>query len=162
MRTLWLLAACLLAAVLLSVPTAFSQATDGNVVGSVVDASGAAIPNTTVTITNLATGVKSTATTSANGEYRFNNVPVGRYNLTANAAGFTVASLSNLQVELSKTLTANVTMQVGAVTTTLEVTEAPVTIDTTTAQVSTTVSERQALELPTSSLANGVLNLSLL
>src|SRR3989442_8525805 len=157
--TIWLILLILFTAL---APLSFGEATDGNVVGVVLDSSGAAVPNVSVTITNNATGIKFTTTTNVNGEYRFNNIPIGKYNLSASAPGFTAATLSNLAVELSKTVTANLTMQVGTVTTTLEVTEATATIDTTTAQVGTTVTERQALELPASSLTNGVLNLSLL
>src|SRR6266566_3542234 len=75
--TLLLVAFIVLA--LTGVPRLNAQATDGNLVGVVVDQMGAAIPGTTVEITNTATGVKATATTSMQGEYRFNNIPAGTY-----------------------------------------------------------------------------------
>jgi hypothetical protein len=138
------------AAVLLSLlaPAAFGQATDSNLVGVVVDASGAAIQNANVEIQNVATGVKTTTKSGSAGEYRFNNIPVGIYNVTAMASGFATSSLKGVSLELNKTATANISMQVGTVATALEVSEAAVTIDTTTAQVGATYDSRQIVDLP--------------
>ena len=66
-----------------------AQATDGNLVGTVVDQTGAAVPGAAVEITNTATGVKSTTTTNMSGEYRFNNILVGNYDIKIARAGFT-------------------------------------------------------------------------
>src|SRR5262245_11471486 len=96
----------LLGLVTVSMP-AFGQATDGNLVGTISDASGAAVPNAAITIKNRATGVQVATKTAENGEYRFNNVPVGTYDFSAQAAGFTTAQLGNLNIELNKTSTVN-------------------------------------------------------
>ena len=129
-------------------PAAFGQATDSNLVGVVLDATGAAIQNATVEIQNAATGVNTTTKSGADGQYRFNNVPVGLYNITVTASGFATSSLKGVSLELNKTATANVTLQVGTVATALEVSEAGVTIDTTTAQVGTSYESRQIVNLP--------------
>ena len=146
---------------------AFSQATDATLVGVVTDSSGSVVPNATVSIDNVATGLKSSVTTNANGEYRFNNVAVGTYNLSASAAGFSTNTLRNVQVILNQTATANVTLAVGAIATTVEVTDAAATIDTTTAQVQSNYNSEQSRYLPTTSTGGagtnmGALNLSLL
>ena len=158
---------CLVCAIVLAglAPLSFGQATDGNLVGTVVDASGGMVPNANVVITNVATGVKTEAATSSGGEYRFNNIPVGRYNMTASASGFANATISNLTVELNKTLTANVTLQVGSVSATVEVSEAAAAIDTTTAQVGSSFESNQIVNLPIIENAQGnfgALQLSLL
>jgi len=75
----------------------------------VIDASGAAVPNATIEITHTTTGVKTTTKTNADGQYRFNNIPIGFYNVAANAAGFAPANLKNVEIQLSKTSTANIT-----------------------------------------------------
>src|SRR5438128_10059199 len=93
----------------------YGQTIDANLVGTVVDASAAAVPNATVEITHVATGVKTTTKTNADGQYRFNNIPIGLYNLSVSAAGFSMANLKNIDIQLSKTSTANVTLQVGSV-----------------------------------------------
>ncbi len=140
----------------------FGQATDGVLVGVVSDQTGGVIPNATLELQNQATGVKVTTTTSASGAYRFNNVPVGLYTITGRAGGFTEAGLKNVQVELNKTGTANLTLQVGTVATTLEVSESSTLIDTTTSQVGSTFEARQSVDLPLANQPLGVLNLSLL
>ena len=69
----------------------FGQAIDGSLVGTVADATGAAIPNVNIELENMATGVKAGTKTNAAGEYRFNNILIGKYKLTASAPGFTSA-----------------------------------------------------------------------
>ena len=140
----------------------FAQSTSGNLVGTVLDASGAAVPNATVTALNVDTGVKAASKSNQNGEYRFSNLAVGTYDITSSAAGFSGASLKGVLIELNKTATANLTVQIGAVTTTVEVQEAATAIDTTTAQIQNTFEPRQAADLPSASIGLGVLNLSLL
>jgi protocatechuate 3,4-dioxygenase beta subunit len=63
-------------------PTILAQTIDGNLTGTVVDPTGATVPNATVEITNPATGIKSTTRTAVDGLYRFNNIPVGNYDVT--------------------------------------------------------------------------------
>ena len=144
---------------------AFGQATDANLIGTVTDSSGAIVANVNVELTNVATGVKSTTTTNPDGVYRFNNIPVGMYNLSATATGFTTANLKNIDIQLSKTSTANITLAVGSVATTVDVAEVGAVIDTTTAQVQTNYDSRQIVNLPIIENSNslyGALNLALL
>jgi len=140
----------------------FGQASDGNVVGTVLDSTGSGVPSAKVELENVATNVKAIGTTDTTGFYRFNNVLIGSYNVTASAAGFAPASLRNVLVELNKTTTANVSLQVGAVETTVQVAEATVLIDTTTAQIANNYDSRMALLPGAVNPTGGVLNLSLL
>jgi hypothetical protein len=148
---------------LLSVSNCFGQAADGNIVGAVLDPSGSAVPGASVELENAATGVKASTLTDGSGLYRFNNVLIGTYTVHVSAPGFAGASLKNLIIELNKTATANITLQVGNVTATVDVTEASQLIDTTTAQVANNYETRFAAQLPSTTNANGgVLNLALL
>lgn len=141
----------------------FGQAAGGNIVGTVLDATGSVVSNAAVELTNVATGVKSTTRTDSTGEYRFGNVLVGTYSITITAAGFITASLKDVQVELNKTTTANVNVAVGAVSTQIEVTEATALIDTTTAQITATFESRLSADLPLAANKDGgIYNLSLL
>ncbi len=152
----------LLFVALLFAPNSFGQASDGNILGTVLDATGAAIANASVELSNVATGVKSVSATDTTGSYRFGNVPIGTYSITVSAPGFTTTSLKNVQVELSKTTTANFTVTVGAVSSQVEVTASSALIDTTTAQVSNTYEQRLASDLPMSANPNGgIYNLAL-
>ena len=159
-KSLWLL--CILCIGLTFTGTAFAQAISGDLTGTVLDTSGAAIPNATVTAVNDETGVKTTAQTNSGGVYRFNNLAVGRYTLTANASGFTTDTLKNVDLTLNNTVTANMTLAVGTVGTTVEVSASAVAIDTTTAQLQTTFDTRQVLDLPQTASGSGVYNLALL
>ncbi|MDQ6679203.1 MAG: carboxypeptidase regulatory-like domain-containing protein [Acidobacteriota bacterium] len=140
----------------------FGQTTTGTLVGNITDVSGAAVPNAAVEAVNTATNVKSPATATSNGDYRFGNLPAGTYNVTATAPGFTTATRRGVLVTLSTVSTENITMQVGSVATTVDVSESATTIDTTTATISTNFDTTLARDLPVSTIGLGVLNLSLL
>ncbi len=156
-------AAAVLALALAAPGFLFGQAADGNITGAVLDASGAGIPGAAIEARNAATGVRTSTKSDASGSYRINNLLVGAYSITVTATGFTSTSLNQVQVELNKTTTLNISLAVGALSTAVEVSESGVLIDTTTAQVSNTYTSQMASQLP--SAANpfsGVLNLSLL
>jgi len=141
---------------------ALAQLTSGDLRGTVHDASGAAIPNAAIEVVNNATDVHTTQPANADGEYHFSNLPVGAYSLSAKAAGFAPAELKNITIDLNKIATANLTLQVGQTTTSIEVTESAATIDTSTAQISNTYSTKMTQDLPSATTGSGVLNLSLL
>ena len=156
---------CLSILLLCMLPAAFAQTIDGNIVGKVLDRSGAVIPNATVEIQNNATGFKLNTTSGSEGNYRFNNVPVGTYTLTAQANGFSTLVMKNLSVQLNKTSTADLQMEIGALATTVEVSGEAVMLDTSTAQLQTTFTSSQITDLPMIENSNalfGALNLSLL
>lgn len=157
-----LLATALFAVLALSWTLAFGQQTSGDLVGSVLDPTGAAIPNATVVATNDATGVSTTTATTSAGQYHFVNLPVGTYTVTVTASGFTKAQLKAVSVTLNQTATANATLQVGQVATAVEVTTSAPNIDTTTAQVQNTFETKEMMDLPIASQGSGVINLSLL
>src|SRR4051794_37158232 len=101
-----------LLSLLLACTPIFGQAVSGDVTGTVSDQSGAAIPGATLTIQNDQTGVKFTSVANSNGVYRFTNLPVGPYTLTANAQGFGPSTQKGLRIELNNTLTNNITLSV--------------------------------------------------
>jgi hypothetical protein len=153
----------LAAIALFAVSYAFGQATDGNLIGTVLDPSGAAVSAASVTVQNNDTGAKATAKTDSTGTYRLDHLLVGTYNITAGAAGFTTTTLNGVQIELNKNTTVNVKLQVGNVSTVVEISETAASIDTTTSQVANTFTSQMASELPSTANPNGgVLNLSLL
>jgi len=150
---LWLFAAALLVAAAVLPAPLYAQAISGDLVGIVTDATGAAIPNVTVTATNDATGVKTTAMTDPAGAYRLANLPVGVYALTASLTGFTTTTVKALQVQLNNTVTQNLTLAVGSTTTTVEVSDAAAPLDTTTAQLQISYATREAEDLPVASFS---------
>jgi hypothetical protein len=150
--------------VLALVPASFGQAISGNVVGVVYDPTGAAVANADVEATAIATGVRSTTKTNSTGEYRFNNLSIGDYKVVAKAAGFNAVT-REAPVLLNNTTTVNLSLTLGAGSTTVEVSGAAPVIDTTTAQLTSNYDEIAARDLPavnTSAGGLGAYNLSLL
>lgn len=145
----------------------FAQASDGNVAGLVLDATGASVSGAQVELHQPQTNTKIAATSATDGSFRFRNILPGAYEISASLEGFNPARLSNVLVELNRTSTVNLTLTLGGMSTSVEVAEAAPPIDTTTQQVSSTYDSRYARDLPIGANVAGtnnygVLNLSLL
>jgi len=153
----------LFALLAISAGLAYGQAIDGNVVGTVIDSQGAAVVGADVTATNIATNVVAVTKTNNAGEYRFDHLLVGTYKITAKMTGFKTIS-EQVDVELNKTGTRNLSLTPGAASETIEVSGTPPTIDTTTSQLQSTYDQKELQDLPiaSSGTGTGVLNLSLL
>jgi len=158
----------LLGLLTLGAGAAYGQAITGNVVGTVVDSSGAAVVNADLSVVNIATGVVLNGKTNETGGYRFDNLLPGSYKITVKSGGFRTTTVS-FEVRLNGTSTANVRLEPGASTETVEVSgQAPI-IDTTTIQLQNTFEGKALRDV---SIANmgvatngqnlGVINLSLL
>jgi hypothetical protein len=142
---------------------AYGQATSGNIAGTVTDRSGAAIPNTTITATNVATGVSVTVNSNSVGQFLLQNLLPGNYNVTGSSTGFANFTLKNFAVTLNSTATATLVLPVAETNTVVEVSaEAGSTIDTTTTQLQNSFGSEELKSLPVASNANGVLNLAML
>jgi len=120
----------LLIALLAPPSAARAQFETASVVGTVRDSSGAAVPDATVTLTNLETGVSVERTSDAQGLYEFFNVRIGRYVVTADKAGFSVAVVDNVQVTVGARLRVDVSMAVGQVSETVQVKAAAIQLQT--------------------------------
>jgi len=157
---------CLLAifasAAILAV-TGLGQVADGNLVGTVYDATGKTIPEASIAAKNIASGVVAETKSDQSGAYRFNDLLVGVYSVTVTSQGFSSTQINDLSIELNKTATANVTLAVSAVAESIDVVESTTLIDTTTAQIANIFASRLAADNPVAAYpAGGYLNLSLL
>jgi Carboxypeptidase regulatory-like domain/TonB dependent receptor len=145
-----------------SIP-ALGQATSGDLVGTVKDASGAVVPNASVTVTNEATGVSIKMTANGAGQFRAANLPPGAYDVQSASSGFALTTVKGVIVDLNKTSTADVSLGVGASTTSVEVEAIGGTVlDTTSENLSTSFSNETLSDLPVTGIGSGVLNASLL
>ena len=113
---------------------AYAQFDTASVVGTVRDSAGAATPDATVTLTNTETGVSQTRITNDNGVYEFATVRPGIYVVSAEKAGFAVALVDNVQVQVGARQRVDLAMTVGAVTERVEVTAAAPLAETDTSQ----------------------------
>src|SRR3569832_2758985 len=91
----------------------FGQFESAEVLGTVRDPSGSAVPGAAVTITNQDTNIQTRAATDANGDFDFFNVRVGRYTVTVEHAGFSKASATDVVVNVNARQRVDLTMQVG-------------------------------------------------
>jgi hypothetical protein len=148
--------------ILFVAPAIFGQAISGDLVGTVLDATGGAVANAAVETANEATGLKASTRTNASGEYRFTNLPAGSYTLSASATGFASSSLKGVVLAVGKVATVNLTVQVGQVAASIDVSEAAATIDTTTSTIGNSFDTSASRDLPISSIGLGALNLALL
>ena len=143
--------------------SSFGQVTDGNLVGTIYDVSGKVVSEASVGAKNMATGLIAETKSDQSGAYRFNNLPVGSYNVTVSSGGFASAQIKDLAVELNKTATANVTLTIGTATASVEVVDSSTLIDTTTAQIANIFPSAMASDLAVAAdPSGGYLNLSLL
>jgi hypothetical protein len=147
----------------LSTPMQVSaQVISGDLVGTIFDKTGATVPGAAVEALNVATGVKYPTTANDTGEYRLSNLPIGTYNVTASSASFAATTVNGFVIELNKTSTLQITLEIKGAVTSIEVSGQAVALDTTTAQITNTFDQRLTQDLPTTSTGSGVLNLSLL
>ena len=146
----------------LAAPAAFSQATSGDLVGTVRDQTGAIVSDAAITVTSEATGISTKVGVSAAGEFHVTNLLPAKYDIVVTAQGFQAFDLKGVEVELNKTASADVQLGVGT-NQTVEVSAiSGVVLDTTTTNLTTTFSTLELSSLPTASVGLGVINTSLL
>lgn len=140
----------LLAFSLIAIPASVSAQNDssGQISGSVTDNAGAVVPDATVTVTQPATGLKRTSTTSADGNYSFPNLPVGTYTMTVSKGGFKGTTVSQITVNVASITRQNVALQAGDITEVVQITADVVQIETQSGAVGEIVTGEQVRELP--------------
>jgi Carboxypeptidase regulatory-like domain len=124
--------------------------TTGTVLGTVTDPSGAAVANALVTLRNRATNTSTTQNTNSVGEYTFVNVVPGEYDISVKQAGFRSVEVPQVKVEVAKSYTVDIKLEVGQVSESITVTtEARVELQTTDAQIGDVVGGTTLVRLPT-------------
>ena len=139
-----------------------AQIISGDLVGTVLDKTGAAVPGAHIEAVNVDTGAKLETDANDSGEYRLNNLPVGTYNVSASSPSFGTTTINGVKIQLNNTLTQQITLEIKGAVTSIEVSGVAATLDTTTAQVQSTFETKEIADLPSASTGSGVLNLSLL
>jgi len=130
-----------------SVGQLMAQTETGQIVGTVLDPTGAAIPGATVTVTSVATGAQRTETSSATGGFVFANLQPTMYTVAVSASGFATHK-QNVNVTVGSKIGVDVKLEVGRASTVVEVAGTAVTVNTETQSVTQDISTSQILELP--------------
>ncbi|MEN3328371.1 MAG: hypothetical protein V7638_3178 [Acidobacteriota bacterium] len=128
---------------------AFAQSTTTGSVGGVVsNPNKEVVPGATVTVKNMGTNKEDSATTDDTGRFKVANLQPGNYSVTVNSSGFSPSTMENIVVEVGRETTLEVSLSVGPVTGTVDVSaEAPV-INTTQQDFSTNINQTSINELP--------------
>lgn len=137
-----------LAVTLLFTASVEAQEYRGRVQGIVTDSSEAIIPGASVTLTSEGTGVANTRETDANGRYLFDLVLPGTYTLEAELDGFSRFEQAGILVENRSDVTVNVVLNIGAVSETVTVTQAPVRVKFNDPSMDLTVDNQMVKDLP--------------
>jgi len=116
--------------------------------GVISDSSGAVVPGVKVVARNVATGVEYSATSNAAGVYHITNLPEGTYGLTAEKEGFATAQTEPLQLHTEELKGVNLTLNVGSVKQTVNVTEAAPLLNTEQAHLSEDIGYIEMDSLP--------------
>jgi len=132
---------------LLLLPIAlFGQSSE--VLGTVHDASGSPISKVNVTLINQDTGIEAKTVSDDAGNYDFFNVSVGRYTVAAEHPGFSKFTTTDVRVDVDARQRVDVALQVGVVTTTVEVSGAAAVLETDNSEHGQVINTQQVVELP--------------
>ena len=133
---------------LLATAPLLAQFDTAEVLGTIRDNSGAAVSRASITLTNQGTGIEAKTTSGDDGNFTFTNVKIGVYTVTAEAAGFSKASAKDITVNVNARQRVDLTLQVGAVTETVEVTAAAAVLETDTSSRNQLINTKGVIELP--------------
>lgn len=126
----------------------WAQSDRGTITGTVVDSSGAAVPSATVTATNVATGIGISGVTGAGGNYTIPLLPIGTYRVTLKHSGFKTFVQQGITLDVGQTAVVAITLQLGSINQTVEVTAEAPQLQSTTTTLSTAASGIEVESLP--------------
>ena len=131
-------------------PVTAQTSGNGNINGTISDKSGAAVPNVTVVVLNVDTGVSRTLTTNNDGSYAANFLLPGHYEVTASGSGFGKVDRKNLVLTVGQILTVDVTLPPASVSTEVIVTSESPLVDTDKTEVAQTIDQSFISNIPVS------------
>lgn len=128
-----------------------AQTVTGSIRGTITDQSGAVVPGASVTATNINTGVATAATADKSGDYNIQTLPIGTYTLSATKPGFSVTTQKPFALEIDQVARVDLKLQIGQVTTTVEVpADAGSVLQTENAALGTTITANTLESMPLS------------
>src|SRR6266446_996859 len=125
-----------------------AQTFRGAINGTVTDPSGSSVPNAQVKATEVATGIDHATVTTSDGGFAFQDIPLGQYKVNVTAPGFPPYTVDKVEVSAGTIYTLNVKLTLQSTTTTVEVSAAAITLDTTTATQNMTITSDVVQDIP--------------
>jgi hypothetical protein len=135
-------------AALVPTSTALAQSTAATVTGSVLDEQKAALPGATVTIRNLDSGQSRSTVSDARGAFQLAGLPPGKYEVSAELAGFGKLVRSDLSLTVAQEVTLALTLRVATLEEAVTVTAELPLVETTRSALGTTITTNEIEELP--------------
>ncbi|MBI4873726.1 MAG: TonB-dependent receptor [Acidobacteria bacterium] len=127
---------------------ACAQFTTASLGGTVLDSSGAALPDTRVSVRNVDTGFTQTVAADPSGAFLFSRLPVGNYELRAERAGFNTYVQKGLALTVDRAATQTITLEVGQLTQQVTVEADAELVATRTGTVAQLIDQKRIVELP--------------
>lgn len=134
--------------ILLFTLNAKAQTFRGAINGTVTDPSGASVPGAQVKATDKATGIEHPSVTTSDGEFSFQDLPLGTYSITVTAQGFPAVTIEGVIVTAGSIYTLPVKLAISQQATTVEVSASAVSLDTTTQTETTTIDSGIVQDVP--------------
>lgn len=138
----------LLVFIFAGVSLAWSQQITGTLSGTVTDSQGALVTTASVKATNTSTGYTRSVPISSDGSYLVQYLPIGKYTVQVDAAGFKRFVQQNVVITIDQTQSLPVTLQVGAQSETVTVTTAPPVVNTSDAELGRTIPQSEVAGMP--------------
>ena len=138
----------LAALAVLLVPTVWGQSFTGGILGTVRDASGSAVPQAAVVVTNTGTNARTEIRSDASGNYIAPLLPPGAYSVEASAPGFKRFHQSGIVVQVQQQARVDILLTLGEVTESVTVTADAAVLETTTSSIGAVVDNRRIVNLP--------------
>lgn len=135
-------------ALLMLMPSANAQTVYGSIAGTVTDPTGAVVPNAKVVARGEQTGTTFNGATTSAGVFSFTQVPIGAYDITVTAPGFKATKVTGIQVNLQVTSSVNIKLQVGAAVQSVTVNANALQLQTSTSNLSGSITDEQYNKLP--------------
>ncbi len=129
-------------------PLHAQQRGSAGIYGSVVDSQGAVLPGAKVTAVHVATNQVRLAVANSEGQFLFAVLPVGEYKISVEQAGFKKSEQTGLVLQVNDNLRVDVRLEVGDVTTTVNVAASAVAVETSSATLTETVDSKRVVDLP--------------
>ena len=132
-----------------------AQTNNGGITGSILDSSGAAVADADIVATGVETHTLYKTTSTSTGAFRFSNLVLGTYNITATAKGFKTAQVTGVVVQIDTVASLDIALQPGEVKESMTVVADAPRIQTETSEIGTVVSAKEIVELPLSLNSSG-------
>jgi hypothetical protein len=127
---------------------ALAQTVNGAIHGTVTDATGAAIPDVSIQVTNLGNGLIRTAVSNSSGFYTITELPPGQYSIKVSKTSFATVNQDHIELLVNQNLGADYTLKLGAVNESVEVGAAPPALETANATLGQVIDSTQVVDLP--------------